>query len=191
MSSSAPPRKKRSANSQTSIYTKILITKAVHLNIKYIGEHLIQTLEKYIAENVEGKCSVEGLIKPNSIKILTYSSGLINSGHVLFEVVFECLVCCPVEGMHIQCEAKNITKAGIRAVSQESPSPIMVFVARDHHIKSRHYSTVKENSLITVRVIGQRFELNDSYISIIGELIEPRGNTLDMKKRPKLIIAKK
>jgi hypothetical protein len=67
----------------------------------------------------------------------------------------------------------------------------MVFVARDHHIKSRHYSAVKENSLITVRVIGQRFELNDSYISIIGELIEPRGNTLDMKKRPKLIIAKK
>tara|TARA_Y100001958_G_scaffold25047_1_gene15675 strand:- start:3872 stop:4447 length:576 start_codon:yes stop_codon:yes gene_type:complete len=191
MSSSALSRKKRSDNSQNSIYSKILITRTVHLDIKYIGDNLIQILEKNIAESVEGKCIVEGLIKPNSIKILTYSSGFINSNFVSFEVVFECLSCCPVEGMHIQCEAKNITKAGIRAVSQESPSPIMVFIARDHHIKSRHYSTVKENALITVRVIGQRFELNDPYISIIGELIEPRDNKLVMKNRKKLVIAKK
>ena len=191
MSTSALSLKKRNINKQESIYTKILITKTVHLDIKYIGEHLIQILEKNIAENVEGKCSVEGLIKPNSIKIMTYSSGLINGEHIMFEVVFECLACCPVEGMIIQCEAKNITKAGIRAVSQESPSPIMVFIARDHHIKSQYYSTVKENAVITVRVIGQRFELNDTYISIIGEIIEPRVNKLVMKKRPKLIISKK
>ena len=38
---------------------------------------------------------------------MTYSSGLVNSNIISFEVVFECLVCCPVEGMHIQCEAKN------------------------------------------------------------------------------------
>ena len=92
--------------------------------------------------------------------------------------------------MHIQCEAKNITKAGIRAVSPESPSPIMVFIARDHHIKSKYYSTVKENNLITVRVIGQRFELNDAYISIIAELIEPHDKKRIMKK-PKLKISEK
>lgn len=191
MSSSALSRKKRSDTSKNNIYNKILITKTVHIDIKYIGNNLIQTLENNISESVEGKCIVEGLIKQNSIKILSYSSGLINSDFVSFEVVFECLSCCPVEGMHIQCEAKNITKAGIRAVSQESPSPIMVFVARDHHIKSRYYSTVKENALITVRVIGQRFELNDTYISIIGELIEPRDPKLVLKSKKKLVIAKK
>ena len=191
MSTSALTRKKREKKgSQNSIYNKILTTKTVHLEIKYIGSNLVQTLEKNIADEVEGKCSVEGLIKPNSINILTYSSGLINSNIISFEVVFECLVCCPVEGMHIQCEAKNITKAGIRAVSQESPSPIMVFIARDHHIKSKYYSTIKENNLITVRVIGQRFELNDSYISIIAELIEPRDKKLSMKKT-KLKISEK
>ena len=191
MSTSALTRKKREKkSSQTSIYNKILTTKTVHLDIKYIGTNLVQTLEKNIAEEVEGKCSVEGLIKPNTITILTYSSGLVNSNIISFEVVFECLVCCPVEGMHIQCEAKNITKAGIRAVSPESPSPIMVFIARDHHIKSKYYSTVKENNLITVRVIGQRFELNDAYISIIAELIEPHDKKRIMKK-PKLKISEK
>ena len=66
----------------------------------------------------------------------------------------------------------------------------MVFIARDHHIKSKYYSTIKENNLITVRVIGQRFELNDSYISIIAELIEPRDKKLSMKKTKLKILEK-
>jgi hypothetical protein len=50
-------------------------------------------------------------------------------------------------------------------------------LARDHH-NSPYFSTVKINDRINVRVIGQRFELNDKYVSIIAELIEP-----DMMKR--------
>jgi hypothetical protein len=87
-------------------------------------------------------------------------------------VVFECDVCFPVEGMLISCLAKNITKAGIRAESAfDTPSPIVVFIARDHHYNDESFSKVKEGDKIDVRVIGQRFELNDKYISIIGELI--------------------
>jgi len=174
-----------------SIYNKILTTKTVHINIRYIGGNLMHTLEKKFADEVEGQCSVEGLIKSGSIKILTYSSGLVSGDMISFEVVFECLACSPVEGMHIQCIAKNITKAGIRAMSDDEPSPIMVFVARDHHTKSRYYSSIKEDMSITVRVIGQRFELNDKYISIIAELIEPRDTKFMVKKKPKLIISKK
>ena len=93
--------------------------------------------------------------------------------------------------MHISCVAKNITKAGIRALSKEEPSPIMVFVARDHHTKSRYYSSVKENADIVIRVIGQRFELHDKYISIIAELIEPHKPKLMLKNPRKLIISEK
>ena len=191
MSTSVLPKKTRAPrSSQNSIFSKILTTKQVHLDITHIGQNLIETLEKNIVEEVEGKCSVDGLIKVNSIKIFTYSSGLIKNTTVTFHVVFECLVCSPVEGMHIQCEAINITKAGIRAISNEKPSPIMVFIARDHHIKSAYYSTIKENSNITVRVIGQRFELNDQYISIIAELVEPRDKKI-IKKQKKLVMSKK
>ena len=34
-----------------------------------------------------------------------------------------------------------------------------------------------------MRVIGQRFELNDSYISVIAELIEDKGAKYKPKKR--------
>jgi len=33
----------------------------------------------------------------------------------------------------------------------------------------------KEGDIINVRIIGQRFELNDKYISVIATLIEPKA----------------
>jgi hypothetical protein len=94
---------------------------------------------------------------------------------ISFEVVFECDICFPVEGMLVSCVAKNITKAGIKAESAtDVPSPIVVFVTKDHHYNNAYFSEVQEGDKINVRVIGQRFELNDKYISIIGELVKEK-----------------
>lgn len=166
--------KKRKVN-QTSLYFRSMLDKKVCLPIKSVGKNLKQTLEKYLQSNYEGKCHIEGYIKPNTIQIKSYSSGIINRGNmVIFNVMFECLVCYPVENMLITCKVKNITKAGIRGESDiDVPSPVVVFVAKDHHYKSRLYEEVNINDIIIVRVIGQRFELNDRYISIIGELVNP------------------
>ena len=153
------------------LFSNALITKKIHVNIQNIGSNIKQTLEKMIAADIEGKCIVEGFVKNRSTKIMTYSSGLIQGSSVTFEVVYECSICSPVEGMIIQCIAKNITKAGIRAETNDSPSPVVIFVARDHHYTTPYFSEVKENEDIVVKVIGQRYELNDKYISIIAELV--------------------
>jgi DNA-directed RNA polymerase subunit E'/Rpb7 len=149
-----------------------MITKNISVNINNIGNSIKATLEKAIALQTEGKCIVEGYVKPNTVEIITFSSGLITGAYVIFEVVFQCYVCSPVEGMLINCVAKHINKAGIKAEVNESPSPVVIFIARDHNYASPLFSQVKENDDITVRVIGQRFELNDKYISIIAELVE-------------------
>ena len=86
-----------------SIYSQSLITRSISLPITAIGKNLKQTIEKDIAFNFEGKCVAEGFIKSGSSKIITYSSGVIKGSDVIFEVVFECMICCPVEGMLIQC----------------------------------------------------------------------------------------
>lgn len=172
------------------IYSNSLITRSISLPITSIGKNIQETIEKNVAATFEGKCSVEGFIQPGSTKILTYSSGMIHATFVKFEVVFECRICCPVEGLNIECTVKNITKAGIRAESStETPSPIVVFITRDHHYASPYFLSVQENSKITIRVIGQRFELNDKYISIIAELVEPRlPYTKKEKKAPRLVL---
>lgn len=190
---SSTPFKKRGKEPKSkvmrlqTIYSRCLLTNKVILPINCIGKNLDEVMEEYIKNNFEGKCVVEGYIKPNSAKIIRYSCGTIQRGNIIiFEVVYECDICFPVEGMLIQCVAKNITKAGIRAESDtEVPSPIVVFIAKDHHYNSTQFNEVKEGDKITIRVIGQRFELNDKYISIIGELVVDKEKKVT---KPRLVI---
>ena len=181
-----PQYKKRRENRIQTVYSRCLINRKIVLPITTIGKNLKETIEENIQATFEGKCVVEGYIKPNSVKIISYSSGTIERGNtILFEVVFECDVCFPVEGMLIPCVAKNITKAGIRAESaNDVPSPVVVFIAKDHHYSVPHFADVKEGDKITVRVIGQRFELNDKYVSIIGELVKEKDFTQMNTKKP-------
>jgi DNA-directed RNA polymerase subunit E'/Rpb7 len=171
-----------------SIYSRCLITRNISLPITKIGRNIKEVVEKVVSTSYEGKCSVEGFIKPGSIKVITYSSGLIQGTNIVFEVVFECQVCCPVEGMLVSCVAKNITKAGIRGESTEDdPSPVVVFIARDHHYSSTQFSNLQEGDKFVARVIGQRFELNDKYVSIIAELVVEKTRTKPDNEKPKII----
>ena len=174
------------------IFSKSLLTRSIVIPITIISKNIHIILETTIQANYEGKCSVEGYIKKDSCKLITYSSGLVQATNVKFEVVFECMIACPVEGMRINCLVTNITKAGIRAESaDDNPSPIIVFITRDHHYNSEYFSTIKEKDTIEIRVIGQRFELNDKYISIIASLIESKDKEREKepkeKVKPKLI----
>jgi len=196
MKSNQPTGFKKRDPKLMGIYSHSLITRHITLQITNIGKNIKATIEQYIKSNYEGKCVVEGFIKRDSTTVITYSSGLIRGTSIIFEVVFECDICCPVEGMLIQCIAKNITKAGIRAESaSENPSPIVVFIARDHHFMKQNFSLIEEGNTFMARVIGQRFELNDKYVSIIAELVDPKpeytnkpmtGNA-KMPNKPKLV----
>ena len=169
------------------IYSRCLITRNIRLPITAVNKNIRETIENEISYQFEGKCINEGYVKSGSTKIITYSSGIIERGtNILFEVMFECFVCFPVEGTLISCIAKNITKAGIRGESaDESPSPIVVFVARDHNYSNSYFSSIQEGDKFTARIIGQRFELNDKYISIIAEIVKPRVDTEHKEKEEK------
>ena len=171
-----------------TVYSPCQITKSIILPMTAIGKNLQQTLEQTVAKMVGGKCIVEGYVRPGSVKVITYSSGIIKGEKILFEVVFNCEVCYPVSGMNLNCIAKNITKAGIRAESaDEEPSPFILFIARDHFYASDYFNSIEENEKFIARVIAQRFELNDKYVSIIGELVPPpKDNKREVK--PRLIL---
>jgi hypothetical protein len=91
--------------------------------------------------------------------------------------------------MLLNCVAKNVTKAGIRADSaEESPSPFVVFIARDHYFANDYFNSIEENDKFIARVIAQRFELNDKYISIIAEIIPPKEmNKTQTQTKPRLV----
>jgi DNA-directed RNA polymerase subunit E'/Rpb7 len=154
-----------------SLYIKNIISKKLSVPIKYVGTNIAEILEQILSNNFEGKCCIEGYVKRGSVKIVTFSSGTIVGNCIIFTVVFEYLVCNPPQGMRISCAVKNITNAGILAHTDEGEySPLNIFIARDHHYNVAYFSELKEGDIIMVRVIGQRFELNDPFVSVIGEL---------------------
>jgi len=171
------------------VYVKSMLTMKVPLSIVEVGKNVMQNLEKVISSKTEGKCIAEGFIRPNSVKVLTYSSGNINGDIIEFQTVFECMICHPVEGMLIECDTKTITKAGIHAevVDRDGTVPVTVFVARDHHLNDKNFNNVKENTKITIRVIGIRYELNDPYICVIGKLVEENKSNRPYEKSKKPI----
>lgn len=172
-------------------YIKSLLTTKIPLLITEIGKNIKQNLEKKISSRVENKCIVEGFIKPNTVKVISYSSGVISSEFIDFHVIYECMVAHPVESMLIEATVKTLTKAGIHAqvIDENGTVPITVFVARDHHHHSSHFNNVKENDNIIVKVIGQRFELNDTYICVIATLENQQDMKTNVKKnKPKLVV---
>ena len=165
----------------------------VSLPIRQVGKNSKQNLERAISNKTEGKCISEGFIRPNSVRVISYSNGVVNNEYVEFQTVFECMVSYPVEGMLIECVTKTITKAGIHAEVKDETGivPITVFVARDHHINNNIFTNVKESEKIVVSVIGVRFQLNDPFISVLAEIVSKKNNTNiytnnDRKKKPRI-----
>ena len=172
------------------IFNKSILEKKIILKITEIGENIKKILEDKLIENFENKCIPEGFIKPNSIRIASHSSGIINTDVIEFTVVFDCMICFPVEGQLIDCVSKTITKMGIHAeVKDGDTRPIQIFVAKDHHAHSDYYfNTIKEDMKIRIKVIGIRYELNDPYISVIGKLVDSSKELTDknvIKIKPK------
>jgi len=164
---------KKEGEKKYGVYLKSLLERKVCLNITEIGKNVKSNLEKKLEYLMGGKCVNEGYIRPNSIKIMNYSSGNVNSNVIEFNVVIECMVCLPVEGMEVDCVCKTITKAGIHAqvIDDEKNIPITIFIARDHHYLVNKFSEIKEGEKILSRVIGIRYELDDDFICAIGKLL--------------------
>ena len=173
----------KSTRKSGGIYMKNILTRKVFIEFNMIGSNLKELLTNKLRNDLEGKCCKEGYIKKKSIKIIKYSSGVMQDNHIIYDISFECLVCHPVQGMKIKCKVKNITRAGIRAVYyKEDESPIILFITREHNYKKDNYANLKEEDIIVAKTIGIRYQLNDESIAIIAEL-QPQN-----KKKRKITI---
>lgn len=155
-----------------NIYTDVVLNNKITINYNNVNNNLHNFLENIIKKK-EGTCINEGFIKPDSVKLLTFSNGELFGNFIVFNVMYQCKIANSSEGMTILCKVKSITKVGIRAEIDDEISPFIIFVSRDYHYDNEYFTNISEEDTITVKVIGQRYELNDSYISIIAELEKP------------------
>jgi hypothetical protein len=154
----------------SNLYVSSLIHKKIIVPYKKLGNNMTEYFKKYSEKYIEGICHKEGFVKPLSTSIVNYSSGLLKSDTIIFDVVFSVDVCFPYENMELMCKIKNITKIGIRGIISEHNNPIVLFISREHN-SNVDFDNYEEGQYIKVKVIGNRFEENDKYISVIGEII--------------------
>ena len=153
-----------------SLYTESIIQEKIKIQFNKVSNNMTRYFESYAEKKMERRCRNEGYIRSGSSSVISYSTGLLNSDSIIYNVVYSVDVCYPYESMEIECKIKNITKIGIRAVISEHNNPIVLFISREHN-PDKDFDQYKENDYIKVKVLGHRFELNDEYISVIGELI--------------------
>ena len=166
---------KKNKNNSLSVFNEIIDTYNISILMNQVDKNLDTTLLYELQNKLEGKCNRNGLIKHNSIDIINYSPGVLDQNKVIFTINYKCNICNPCEGVILDCFVKNVTKAGIRAElngyqNSDNKSPIIIFIARDHHHDNEYFTDLKENDIIKARVIGSRFALNDEFISCIAEI---------------------
>ena len=139
---------------ESEVYSDAVLTKKIHLPLNLVGQNIEANLKQLLVQTYEGICNVDGYIKHNSIQVLTYSSGLLESNNVVFNVVFECKICLPVEESIVKAVIKNITKAGIRAeiINNDEPTPMVIFITRDYQYTSTDAAV---GDTIFAKIIGQ------------------------------------
>lgn len=152
------------------LFHKQLIHERILVPYANIGSDMNSYFQSYVETYIEGKCRNEGYIKHQSSKVLNYSAGLLYGSKVEFVVVFEVEACMPYEDMELSCIIKNINKIGIRCIIQEEHNPMNIFISNEHN-PNVDMDSYNESETIKVKVLGHRFELNDTFISIIAEII--------------------
>ena len=64
-------QKKRRETRMQSVYSRCLINRKIVLPITAIGKNLKETIEENIKANFDGKCVVEGFIRPDSVNLMS------------------------------------------------------------------------------------------------------------------------
>lgn len=162
---------KKKMSRQKNIFCPVIDTEKTVLSVNQLDKNYQVRLKSLLKKKLEGKCNKHGFIKEDSVNIISISSTNVYSKSAEFYVTYQALACNPVEGMIVEASVLNVTKAGIRAeLINFDQSPLVIFIARDHHNNSNYFNNLKERDTINVTIIGVQYELHDKFISVIGEL---------------------
>lgn len=135
------------------------------------------SLEK-LKTKLENKCSRNGYVLPNSLKILSRSLGKASLGRYVGDYVFyvqlQGNVLNPPDGIVIEGEVISKNKMGLYI---NYKSAIRVIVPRDLHIGNEDFDSVIVGDKIKVEIKKSRFQVNDESILSVGIFVNKSAST--------------
>lgn len=154
-----------------------------------LDENIEKTIITKLKKRYEGVCSRFGYIKPDTLQILSRSLGSFMkphfNGHTRFEVLLLGEVCNPTPKMVVTATVQAKNNLGILAESSVfrggnmSSIPLLdiIIPRRSAGIASEvDLETIAIGESVYVEVLGKRYQLNDTKISIIGRIVKEQKN---------------
>ena len=145
-------------------------------------------------ETLEGVCSRFGYIKPGSLQIIKRSAGLFGkqhfNGYIRFDLLCKGEACNPPQGLVVEAIVKNKNALGLLAESsmfingEKIPVLDIIIPKKSNGISSEiDLDEVQIGESIYVMVMGKRYQLNDTNISIIGRAVkQPVSNVKQVQQ---------
>ena len=169
-------RKVRMSSNVATIFRPIIQTTTIFIKPQLINHNIDEVLLQQLKLKVEGICIKVGYIKPDSVNILSRTSGKMSigvfDGTVSFIIKYEALVCNPAIGDVIECQVSDINKAAICAfVESEATSPLNIFMARQHHVGNTEFIGLKKGDLVKLKILGKTYNYRDTNILVFGQYI--------------------
>ena len=124
---------------------------------------------KKLATKLEGKCSLHGWVKPQSVKILGRSMGYVETGRFTGDVVFhvqaEGRTLNPPSGIIVAGDVIRKNKMGMYVSYEDA---IQIILPRDLHIGDDLYDAVQIGERVSVIIKKSRFQVADQFILSVG-----------------------
>lgn len=151
---------------QSFFETKVALTaKDMGQDIK----NLDLLLESKIRAQFEGRCSRNGYVLPNSVKLLSRSIGMIEKGRFTGDIIFyteaESRVLQPPDGVIVEGEVTRKNKMGIYVNYKDA---IRIMIPRDLHIGDDDFEAIQVGETVEVEIKKSRYQVNDTNILSVG-----------------------
>ena len=163
------------------MYFPIRFKTHVQLAPSELTESFVEVIASKLKAKFEGVCSRFGYVKPGTLALASRSAGSFMkphfNGHTRFEVCVMGDVCNPTTGMVVDAKVKASNNLGVLA---DGDGILDILIPRRSAGISSEVDLdgLKVGDDILVEVLGKRYQLKDSKISIIGRVVKERKNPL-------------
>jgi DNA-directed RNA polymerase subunit E'/Rpb7 len=165
-----------------SPYRNIKQKTMISIEPYHMNADIRNNMKSVLKKKVEKKCNKNGFVD-EVYRILEYSDGMMPAenlnGSALFNIIYHCRLCIPIENTIIIAQVKTINQELIIATS----GPIMFFVPKENvdtnmwdiqegYLNKKSKIKLSINNFIKVQVADKRINQNDSQIKAMGKLLD-------------------
>ena len=151
----------------TAVFEERVNLTAMDLRKKILS--LDKVLLEKLAQRLENKCSRNGFVLRDTLKILSRSMGYVEKGRftgdIIFHIQAEGKVLNPPAGILLEGVVIRKNKMGVYVSYEDA---IRVILPRDLHIGDEVFENIAIGDRINVQIQKSRFQVNDEYILSVG-----------------------